>query len=74
MQEVQLIFFIALGFAPFAAAIAFIITYSEYAKHLIDKKRVLRIALRAALVAFMFFLVVPTFMVWLFFIVLGGSL
>jgi hypothetical protein len=59
-------FFIALIFSPFAAAIAFAITYAEYAKHLIDKKRVLKKALGTALVAFVFFLIVPTFLIWLF--------
>jgi len=74
MQEVKLILFIALGFAPFAGIIAFIITYQEYAKHLVDKRRVLRISLRAALVTFVFFLVIPAFFFWLFFVVLGAKL
>jgi len=74
MQEVKLIFFIALALAPFAGAIAFIITYQEYAKHLVDRKRVMRTSLRAALVAFAFFLVVPTFFIWLFIVVLGAKL
>jgi hypothetical protein len=68
---VKLIFYIALALAPFAGAIAFIITYQEYAKHLVDKKRVLKVSLRAALVAFLFFLLVPTLLIWLFFVVLG---
>jgi len=71
---VKLIFYIALALAPFAGAIAFIITYQEYAKHLVDKKRVLKVSLRAALVAFLFFLLVPTLLIWLFFTVLGMKL
>jgi len=63
---IKLIFFIALIFSPFAAAIAFIITYAEYSKHLVDKRRVLRISLRAALVALVFFLIVPPLLIWLF--------
>ncbi len=59
-------FFIALIFAPFAAAAAFIITYTEYTKHFVDKKKVLKRALGMALVAFLFFLIVPTLlMIWL---------
>jgi hypothetical protein len=67
----ELIILIDLAFAPFAGAIAFIITYQEYSKHLVDRKRVLLTALRMALVTFLFFLVVPTFLVWLFLVVLG---
>jgi len=63
---IKLIFFIALIFSPFAAAIAFIITYAEYSKHLVDKRKVLRISLRAALVALVFFLTVPPLLIWLF--------
>ena len=71
---VKLIFYIALALAPFAGAIAFIITYAEYAKHLLDKKRILKVSLRAALVAFLFFLIVPTLLIWLFLVVLGKRL
>ena len=68
---VKLIVLIALALAPFAAAIAFVITYAEYAKHLVDKRRVLKTALRTALVTFVFFLTVPPFLIWLFLVVLG---
>ncbi len=57
---------IALVFAPLAAAIAFIITYEEYSKHLADKRKVLKISLRMALVTFAFFLTVPPLLIWLF--------
>ncbi len=57
---------IALLFSPLAGALAFIITYMEYAKHFVDRKKVLRQALRAALVAFLFFLIVPPLLIWLF--------
>lgn len=62
----KLVFFIALVFSPFAAAIAFAITYAEYSKHFVDKKKVLKRALRMALVAFVFFLIVPPLLIWLF--------
>jgi hypothetical protein len=62
----KLVFFIALIFSPFAAAIAFVITYAEYAKHIVDKKKVLKRALRMALVTFVFFLIVPPLLIWLF--------
>lgn len=62
----KLIFSIALVFAPFAAAIAFIITYEEYSRHLVDKRKVLMISLRMALVTFVFFMTVPTLLIWLF--------
>ena len=39
----KIIFVIALALSPFAGAIAFIITYQEYARHLVDKTRVVRI-------------------------------
>ena len=64
------IFLIALVFAPLAGAVAFIITYQEYAKHLVDKKRVLRVALRMALATSLFFLTVPPVLIWLFLVVL----
>ncbi len=57
---------VALLFSPLAGAVAFAITYMEYAKHFIDRKRVVRRAWRAALVAFVFFLVVPPLLIWLF--------
>ena len=65
-MALKLIFIIALVFAPFAAAIAFIITYEEYAKHLVDKRKVFWISLRMALVTLVFFLTVPTLLIWLF--------
>ncbi len=62
----KLLFSISLIFAPFAAAIAFLITYAEYAKHFVDKKRVIKRALRMAIAAFLFFLIVPPLLLWLF--------
>ena len=62
----KLIFTVALVFAPFAAAIAFIITCEEYSKHLVDKRKVLMNSLRMALVNLVFFLTVPTLLIWLF--------
>ena len=61
----KLAFVIALVFSPFAAAIAFVITYSEYAKHFVDKKKALKKALGMALVAFIFFLIVPPLVIWI---------
>jgi len=63
---VKLILFIALIFSPFAAATAFVITYAEYAKRIVDQKSVLKRALKMALVAFVFFLIVPPLLIWLF--------
>ncbi|MCK7468023.1 MAG: hypothetical protein MZU91_07820 [Desulfosudis oleivorans] len=62
----KLIVTIAFVFAPLAAAIAFLITYEEYSKHLVDKRRVLKTALKMALVTFAFFMTVPPLLIWLF--------
>lgn len=61
----SVVVFIALLFSPLAGALAFVITYMEYAKHFVDRKRVLRRAFMAALVAFLFFLIVPPLLIWL---------
>lgn len=65
-MALKLIFTVALVFAPIAAAIAFIITYEEYSKHLVDKRKALTLSLRMALTTLAFFLTVPTFLIWLF--------
>jgi hypothetical protein len=65
------VFYPALAFDPLAAASAFIITWAEYAKHPVDRKRVLKAALRMAFLTFIFFLAVPTFLIWLFLVILG---
>ncbi len=57
---------LALFFAPLAGAIAFVITYAGYSRHLIDRSRVLKRALEAGLITFLFFLVVPPLLIWLF--------
>ncbi|MGZ5425559.1 MAG: hypothetical protein ACXW2O_11355 [Candidatus Aminicenantales bacterium] len=57
---------IALIFAPLAGVMAYIITYSEYSKHLVDKRRVRKRAMEAGLVTFLFFLVIPPVLIWLF--------
>jgi len=59
---------IALIFAPLAGATAFIITYAEYSKHLIDKSKARRRALEAGLVSFLFFLIIPPLLIWFFLI------
>jgi hypothetical protein len=56
----------ALLFSPLAGAMAFGITYVEYAKHFVDRREALRRAWRAALVAFAFFLIVPPLLIGLF--------
>jgi len=56
---------IALIFAPLAGTIAYIITYAEYSRHLVDRSRVPKRALEAGLVTFVFFLVVPPLLIWL---------
>lgn len=65
-MAIKLILIVALIFSPFAAAIAFIITYEEYARHLVDRRAVLKISLRMALVTFVFFITVPPLLIWLF--------
>ncbi|OGD15483.1 MAG: hypothetical protein A2W20_06575 [Candidatus Aminicenantes bacterium RBG_16_66_30] len=59
---------LALIFSPLAAAVAFVITYAEYAKHLVDRKKILKKALGMALMAFAFFMTVPPLLIWLFLI------
>ena len=48
-------FIVGLVFAPIAAAMAFLITYGEYSRHYTDKKKPLKFALEAALLAFVVF-------------------
>jgi len=42
-------------FALLASAMAFLISWQEYSHHFHDRKRVLRLSLRTAAVAFLFF-------------------
>ena len=56
---------IALLFSPLAGALAYAITSMEYAKHFVDRRKVRKRAWRTALVAFLFFLVVPPILIWL---------
>jgi len=44
-------------FALLASAMAFLISWQEYSHHFHDRKRVLRLSLRTAAVAFLFFAV-----------------
>lgn len=55
-QQLSLFFFIGLVFSPFAALIAFLITYDEMAKH-VGKKKGLRHGLEMAAFTFFVFLV-----------------
>ena len=54
-------------FGALAAAAAFLITYQEYTHHFPDKARPRQMALRMALVAFLFF-VISILVVWIIFI------
>jgi len=45
-------------FSTLAALCAFVITYEEYLKHYPDKRRPFLVALRTALAAFVFFMVI----------------
>jgi hypothetical protein len=54
-------------FGALAAAAAFLITYQEYAHHFPDKARPRKMALRMALVAFLFF-IISILVVWIIFI------
>jgi len=53
-------------FAPLAGAIAFVVTCAEYSRHLVDRSQVLKRALEAGFVTFVFFLIVPPLLIWLF--------
>jgi uncharacterized membrane protein SpoIIM required for sporulation len=44
-------------FALLASAMAFLISWQEYSRHFHDRKKALRLALRSAAVAFLFFAV-----------------
>ena len=57
MKLVSISIVIALIFAPLASAMAYIITYGEYLRHYPDKKKPVRLAIEAALVTFVFFIV-----------------
>jgi hypothetical protein len=59
-------FFLALLFSPFASALAFGITYSEFIKHFVDRKRARRKALGVALGTFIFFSIVPPLLILIF--------
>lgn len=49
---------IGLIFCPIAALMAFFITYGEYSRHYSDKKKPLKIAFQAAILAFIFFAII----------------
>ncbi len=65
MNEMSLFFFIGLAFSPLGAAMAFLITYEEYVKH-IGKKEGLRQALEMAVFTFFVFLGLTLFAGFLF--------
>jgi hypothetical protein len=48
---------IGLVFSPLASAIAFLITYGEYTHHYPDKRKPVKLAIQAAWVTFVFFIV-----------------
>jgi RsiW-degrading membrane proteinase PrsW (M82 family) len=48
---------ISLIFAPLASGMAYLITYGEYIHHYPDKKQPVKMAIQAALVTFVFFIV-----------------
>jgi ABC-type sulfate transport system permease component len=55
MNTIGLFFFISLVFSPLAAAMAYIITYEEYKKHL-RKPQAVKQSLQMALFAFLVFM------------------
>jgi len=57
MQFILMSVAIALIFSPLASAMAYLITYGEYLHHYPDKKRPVKLAIEAALVTFVFFIV-----------------
>ena len=48
---------IGLIFSPLASAMAFLITYGEYVHHYPDKRQPVKLAIQAALVTLIFFIV-----------------
>jgi hypothetical protein len=55
----KLVLLLSLLFAPLAASMASVITYGEYARHLVDRKKVRKRAWEEALATFLFFFLVP---------------
>ena len=47
---------IGIIFSPLAALMAFLITYSEYSKHYVEKRTPMLMSLRSALFTFVFFM------------------
>jgi RsiW-degrading membrane proteinase PrsW (M82 family) len=58
----MLLFYLVLAaiFSTLAALCAFIITYGEYLKHYPDRKKPLKMAIRTALAAFLFFMLLSS--------------
>ena len=52
------IIIIGAGFALLAAISAFLISYSEYSRHFMDKRKAVKISLETALVIFIVFVVI----------------
>ena len=59
-----IVFYIGLFFSPFAALMAYIITYGEYQHHYPDKTMPRRLALEAGIGTFVFFLLISIFIGW----------
>lgn len=57
MEFISMSLAISLIFSPFAAIMAYLITYSEYLHHYPDKKRPRKLAIQAAAATFVFFVV-----------------
>jgi hypothetical protein len=60
-----IILLIGLVFSPIAAMMAFLITYGEYQHHYPDKATPRKLALEAAVGAFIFFLALSIIIGWL---------
>lgn len=61
-----LLLIIGAAFSLFAAAMAFLISYAEYVKHFIDKRKPIIMALEAAAVVFALFLVISLIIAFYF--------
>jgi uncharacterized membrane protein len=64
-----LLFIIGASFSLIAAVMAYLISYTEYVKHFIDKRKPIIMALEAAAVIFALFMVISIVIAFFF----GGS-
>ncbi len=56
MDAAKTVLYLTAIFSALAALMAYLITYEEYTHHFTERRKVIRAALEAAVVAFLFFL------------------